>query len=94
MEIVNGVVFDGYNYPNKLTDLFNAMKNGDIIPEIILNDKYKKAKGNNIVTDFKADMYCVGLQTDGKGQWFDYVDGTSSNEIDSFYMNWVKSFKL
>ena len=83
-----------FNFDERLKPLFDRMKQGKVINEITLIDRYKKAKGNNIISNFKADDYYVAMQQNFEGnEKFDYVCGTSDN-IRTFNMNWVKSFKL
>jgi len=94
MEIHKGNCFTKFNYADNLKELFAAMERGLVIKEIVLNEDYKKIHGNATITDFKATDYWVGMQSDIKGNRFDYVDGNSSCEITSFYMSWIISFKL
>ena len=86
---------DTFNFTINLNPLFEAMEKGDVISEITLNDKYKKARGENIIIDFEATDYHIAQQSNFNGsKHFDFVNGKSINNIDGFYMNWVDSFKL
>lgn len=87
--------YDKFNFHPNLTPLFEAMKRGESISEITLNDKYKEKRGENVIVDFTATDYWVGMQSNFEGtEQFDYVNGTSTNNIGAFYMSWITSFRL
>lgn len=95
MKIHKGYKSEKENIPNGLEDLFHAMKEGKTISEIELSDDYKKIKGENIIIDCEPTDYWVGMQANGStDEKYDYVDCKSKSKIKSFYMSWVKRFKL
>jgi len=81
-----------FNYNSSLESLFQAMKNGETIKEITLN---VKIKGEDVIKNFVADNYFVGMQSNYHGtEYFDYVTGISESNIHAFYMDWIDSFTI
>lgn len=84
-----------FNYPSHTKELFEAMKEGKTIVEIIFIDKVYKQSNIESIKNFKASDYYVATQTNYDiTEKYDLVSGTSNGFTEQFYMSWVKDFKI
>lgn len=81
------------NYSEDQKALFEAMASEKEIAEINFIEMVVAKKGNAL--KFVASEYWVALQSNGDHtEKYDYVEGLANGVPFTFYMKWIKSYKL
>ncbi len=94
---------ESFNFDQKLTPLFEAMKAGKTIKSITCYAGQVNKDNSAMdftITDFIVEEYYVAAQSNhDSSKSFDWVITNKEVDIEkkkhgTFYMNWVKSFEL
>ena len=81
------------NISSKYIDLYNAIRNGDIIKEIQLDAKYQRIKGVKKLSNVKVLYYsisaCRRLDIE-----HDVIDIELNKGLSAIFINHIESYKL